>query len=76
MGFSLSPVVVNMLTETFESEQDLCRGVRKSQSEGLAIYLLKAKCWFRYVDDTFAILRLPHGRKFHIWKYNLLKNFL
>ncbi len=47
MGSPLSPVIANIFMETFEQHI-------------LESFVLKPKCWYRYVDDTFVIW--PHGK--------------
>ncbi|GJQ65916.1 hypothetical protein Trydic_g4016 [Trypoxylus dichotomus] len=45
MGSPLSPVIANIFMKAFEHE-----AIESSR--------MKAKCWYRYVDDTFVIW--PH----------------
>jgi hypothetical protein len=47
MGSSFSPIVANILMESF-------------QTKSINSYHLKAKVWKRFVDDTNVIW--PHGR--------------
>jgi hypothetical protein len=48
MGSPLSPVIANFFTEDFEKK-------------AIEHATHKFVCWFRYVDDTFAIW--PHGQE-------------